>query len=441
MKIKNKEVYIVHAVDTEGPLYESKKATIQRIKELTGIKIKESELKKIFENDILKSKNKFLFNKLSKIFSPHLLNYNSNWSSIKKMLDKISTNKFRNELKDFNNNGYVLTWHCLDHLNYKTNLRKKVLGHSKIFNFYKNYLKTNKTIKDDIQFHFHPISIFREGNRNASLFFRNDNIYQILSRRIIDHCWFPVAHRAGFHIERPDANWFLNQFIPFDLSNTNKNMRRSDSPAKNAFGSDWRRAPSNWEIYSPDENDYQKKGKSRRFIGRVLSIMNRTESIDLKEVNKAFKRANEGKKTLLAVTSHDFRNLKTEINFFRSLIKKSSKKFPKVKFYFVDTVKGFQKTLSLKNIKKNSIKLNIKRINKNSFKFNTTNGKVFGPQPFLAIKLKNGKYIHDNFDFGLKANEWFYTFCEDTVNLDKVKVIAVAASDSLGNFDVKKYNL
>ena len=29
-------------------------------------------------------------------------------------------------------------------------------------------------------------------------------------------------------------------------------------------------------------------------------------------------------------------------------------------------------------------------------------GEVFGPQPFLSIKRKDGKYVNDNFDFDLK---------------------------------------
>ena len=28
-----------------------------------------------------------------------------------------------------------------------------------------------------------------------------------------------------------------------------------------------------------------------------------------------------------------------------------------------------------------------------------TQGDVFGPQPFLAIKTKKGRFINDNFDF------------------------------------------
>ena len=56
----------------------------------------------------------------------------------------------------------------------------------------------------------------------------------------------------------------------------------------------------NWEIYNPDKDDYQKKGACRRYIGRILSVLNRTESIDEKEVLKAFKRADSGKKTFIS---------------------------------------------------------------------------------------------------------------------------------------------
>ena len=44
---KNKIVYIVHAVDTEGPLYESTKATFKRIEELFNLKFKVKSKKKL----------------------------------------------------------------------------------------------------------------------------------------------------------------------------------------------------------------------------------------------------------------------------------------------------------------------------------------------------------------------------------------------------------
>ena len=202
-----------------------------------------------------------------------------------------------------------------------------------------------------------------------------------MCRRIIDEKWFPVVNRAA-HVERPDSHLFLEQYIPFDLSNTNKREKKiNGSDALSASGWDWRRAPTNWELYNPSHDDYQIKGDCRRIIGRVLSINNRTESIDQNEVNKAFKRAQNGKNTLLAVTSHDFRNIETEILEFYSYIKKAKLRYPNVKFYFQDTVSAFQKTLNINN-KKNKLKLKISKVGKNSFKIKAVKGKVFDPNRF-----------------------------------------------------------
>ena len=61
----------------------------------------------------------------------------------------------------------------------------------------------------------------------------------------------------------------------------------------------------------------------------------------------------------------------------------------------------------------------------------TLKGKVFGPQPFLAIKTMGGQYIHDNFDF--QASGWTYVFNEHTVHLEMIESIGIAANDAFGN--------
>ena len=161
MNYRNKQIYIVHSVDTEGPLYESQKETFKRIEELCGIRIKNQSSKIL--NKIIKGNyfNEKLKKKVSKIFNPHLINYNYNWSLIRKMLNSISKPNFRNRVPGSDGKGYVLTWHCVDHVNYKTNPRKRILGYGKIFSFYKNFIKRKK-LKDKLQFHFHPMSILRQ---------------------------------------------------------------------------------------------------------------------------------------------------------------------------------------------------------------------------------------------------------------------------------------
>ena len=49
------------------------------------------------------------------------------------MLNSISKPNFRNRVTGSDGKGYVLTWHCVDHVNYKTNPRKRILGYGKIF--------------------------------------------------------------------------------------------------------------------------------------------------------------------------------------------------------------------------------------------------------------------------------------------------------------------
>ena len=44
-------------------------------------------------------------------------------------------------------------------------------------------------------------------------------IWETLVRRIFERNFFPSCVRCGFQAERPDVHWFLEQYIPFDLTN------------------------------------------------------------------------------------------------------------------------------------------------------------------------------------------------------------------------------
>ena len=63
------------------------------------------------------------------------------------------------------------------------------------------------------------MSTYNEAHKCASSYVNSPELYQIITRRIIERNWFPVVNRAGFHCERPDSHLFLEQWIPFDLSN------------------------------------------------------------------------------------------------------------------------------------------------------------------------------------------------------------------------------
>ena len=60
-----------------------------------------------------------------------------------KMLDVLMTEDFRMSLPDSYGNGWKFTWHCLDHVNYDYNPRRRILVFTKfmtITEWVKRYL-------------------------------------------------------------------------------------------------------------------------------------------------------------------------------------------------------------------------------------------------------------------------------------------------------------
>ena len=97
---------------------------------------------------------------------------------------------------------------------------------------------------------------------------------------------------------------------------------------------------------------------------------------------------------MVGLASHDFRDLSTEVKEVRNMIIKMIKKYPNVKYKFCNATEAFQNSLGLDLSKNPPLKLAIKlnRNPKNDFpnlEIETIEGKVFGPQPFLAIETKN----------------------------------------------------
>ena len=159
---RDKLVYIVHSIDTEGPLHESLDAKFERVKDLFGI----DNIDRSLEN-LEKLKNKKINldgkeNKVATILNSHLSNYNDNWDKINEMIGRLFSKKFRYQMLDSFNNPWVFNW-CLDHVGYKINPRKE-LGYFKIFDRYKKFLINTMNISK-IHWHFHPMSTYNEAHK------------------------------------------------------------------------------------------------------------------------------------------------------------------------------------------------------------------------------------------------------------------------------------
>lgn len=435
---KKKILYLVHCIDTEGPLTETLEATFKRLYSIFGIKLEATAA----NLNLIQNKKMDLSGQedaVANCFSSDLLNYNENWNQIDSMLDEMLSKEYRLKLTDDFGGGWVYSWHCMDHAGYKDNPRHKDLGYGNVFNHYRSKLTSLKCDKDEINWHFHPLSFTRIPTQAASSYLNSyDVLLQILCRRIIDESWFPIVNRPGFHTERPDSHAFLEQWIPFDYANQISDDDLDQPDLSNGRYGDWSRASKSWRGYNPSHDDYQQEGNCRRRIFRCLNLGSRSNPLTENNVREAFEEASETGEAILSFNNHDYRDMRPDVDFVRKMLSDIKVEFPDVAIKFSGAEEAA--TLLMGYEKKKLPKLDINIIG-NSLIVDLLEGDLFGPQPFLAIKTNEGLYYHDNFDVIEPQKKWSYIFDEQTLLLKNIKTIGVASAGLFGKRSVVLKNI
>lgn len=428
--MKEPLLYIVQTIDTEGPTYESLTATFERIEYLTGKKIKPS-----MEN-LIKIQNKEMDlggkEELAALaFSKRLLNYNKTWDQLDAFLDEITDPNFRLKFKDSFGNGWKYNWFLVDYDGFKVNPRHKDLGYNSIYTHYKEYYHEHDIDDDEFQWHAHPMSHYAEAHRCGNSYINSPHIISSLCRRLIDCGDFPTCFTAGFHTERPDSHWFLEQYIPFDFSNQAMKLSELDNEqadlSAGRFG-DWRRADDSWAPYHPSHDDYQIPGDCNRVIFRRLNVGTRLRLMTQQEVDKAFERVQNGQSTVIAFCDHDFRNFIPDIEEVYQMLQNAHERYPDVKWKNATALMAAKEVLELAD---NPILIKIEW--QNNRLVIETSSDTFGPQPFFVVKTKSGNYSLENLDFQIPHRKWSYTFDEESIHMDDVETIGVATNTCDGN--------
>ncbi len=421
-----KKLYFVHTVDTEGPISESIEDTFERLKLLFNIDIHPTieNLSKLQNQEINLNGSE---QEVANCISPKRLDFIKDLSELDKLLDKIFSKELRYKFCDSVGNPYRFSWFCLDHVGFKDNPRRRLLGFNTILKIYLSRIANSKDFGDTIQWHYHGVPF----NRKAHCFGLNWNFsnahIEIFARRLIDFDIFASAFRAGGWIERSDMHAWLEQWIPFDFSNHSITAKSTQPDYVSGRFADWSRASKSWCGYHPNKNDYQSAGNMNRTIFRSLSLEARIGSIKEEDIELAFEEAMEGKNPILSVTNHDCRDMVEELENFWPMMKKVMKKYPSIELLHSNEVEAAKKSLNLKN---KNFKLKMKWID-NMIVVNS-NSELFGPQPFLAFKSHSGEYFHDNMAFQGNLT-WTYEFDWMTVPKKALESVAVASSDLNGN--------
>jgi len=435
--LNTRKLYVVHCIDTEGPLNETLTATFDRLDQIFGIRFAPTQ-----ENLESLQQSKIDLNGIedavAKCIAPELLKYNKNWGDIEKMLNLVMSDDFRNAQLDSQGKGWIYSWHCMDHMGFSENPRDKALGYGIIFNYYRKKLQESHQ-RDEINWHFHPLSLSRMSTHAATSYLNSFDIQlEILCRRILQDDWFPVVNRPGFHSERPDSHNFLEQWIPFDYANQYTDDI-SDQPDLQAgrFG-DWRRAPATWRGYFPSHDDYQVRGNCRRLIFRCLNVGTRLRPLSYSHVIEAFEEADREGSAILSFSNHDWRDIKPDVDAVRSMIEKAKSEFPKVEIEYAGAEVAARAIIGRLNEPAPELSLNLVG---NELTVSLNKGSIFGPQPFLAIETKLGQFYHDNLDFMEPGKSWSYVFDKQTIELCDIKQIGVGSAGRYGKFAIAKLSI
>jgi len=433
-------VYVVHCVDTEGPLDESLDATFERIGEVFGIRLEPSQA----TLDALQRGAIDLGEKtepVKRMLSPRLLNFNRTWNDIDRMLDRITAPDFRNTLPDSYGNGWVYSWFCIDHVGYTVNPRRRDLGHHRIFAHYGERRGRAENAPDRVFFHYHPLPCNRMAHSCATCYVNSNHIWEILARKTIERRWFPSVFRPGFHVTRPDSNWLLEQWIPFDYANqaTDTDVDQPDL-GSGRFG-DWRRAPRLWGAYHPSHDDYQTPGGCRRWIFRCLNMEARLRELTLHDVHSAFAQAEASGSAVLAFTNHDFRDMSGEVKKIQGFIREAAAGRPHVRFAYTDALSAARRYLRIEDIPPLGLQASVRKGDGHSLILKVSaENRLFGPQPFLAVQDVDGGFHYDNFDQTLEPSGWWYTFDWQTFAPDRVAAVGIAGTGAEGQVEVVYIN-
>lgn len=432
-------VYVVHCIDTEGPLYEAPEVPFTQIKNIYGIEIESTQenLNKLRRGELyLEGKEK----EVSNLIDVNKMSVGGNWTELWTNIQEVTSEKFRNLEPDSRGNGWVYSWFCMDHVGFDgENPRKRDSGHHHVFDRYMELVRQSKS-RDIVQFHHHPVSHSGNYHECGTAFWGRSTLNDILTRKIIDRAWFPTAFRPGFHTERPDSHWFLEQWIPFDYGNQSSDcINDLQLDLGNARFGNWKNAPKEWKPYHPAYNDYRKRGNCRRWITKCLNMNARIREITQQDVFEAFWLAEMEGKAILAFTDHDYKNMKYDIERMRTLIRNAKNKYPDVQFEYVDAITAMRKYCNLAE-ESIQLKCEIKESKDNTILIIETIHGIFGNQPYLAIKTKDGKYIWDNLDF-VNERTWSYTFDNHSIRYESITHIGIAANNEYGKCEVMNFNV
>ena len=135
-------VYVVHCVDTEGPLEESLEATFERLRKERGIDLPpDRDTLSALQNAAMDLSGEE--KEIAEFLAPSRLAYLSSWEDVERMVQAMTSESSRLSYADPQGNPYAFTWYIIDVVGYVDNPRRKALGWHVIWDKYQRLLRSS----------------------------------------------------------------------------------------------------------------------------------------------------------------------------------------------------------------------------------------------------------------------------------------------------------
>ena len=164
----------------------------------------------------------------------------------------------------------------------------------------------------------------------------------------------------------------------------------------------------------------------------------RFRALTERHVGEAFTEADSSGAAILAFADHDYRDIRPDVEDVRALLKTVRRDYPDVQIKYAGAEAAAVALLGFE--KKPQLGLTLS-FESNRLIVETLAGQVFGPQPFLAIKTREGRYFHDNLDVIEPYQKWSYVLDDQTIPLEQVLKIGVGSAGAHGGYSVAVHSM
>ena len=160
-----------------------------------------------------------------------------------------------------------------------------------------------------------------------------------------------------------------------------------------------------------------------------------------RHVEQAYREARETGSAILAFANHDYRDIRPDVQRVRELVGAARPLFSDVQLRFSGAATAARDHLAARGVAGPSRLALSAHIEGNRLHVEVATGRIFGPQPYLALQTKAGSFHHDNFDVQVPGAHYTYTFDDQTIALSDLRTIGVASAGRCGYAAVKILSL